>query len=259
MPSVLAAEARLGQVFVNLIVNAVHTLSETERARNEIRVSTGYADGKVIVEISDNGPTLAPEARARIFEPFSRRRGLSEGSGLELTAVSHGIVRSLGGTITAEVAPGGGTQFRIVLPATEPPPPPVKSTDAVPRGQIVLIDDEPLLLSSLTRVLARDHEVHAFSNPYAALEVVTKRADLDLVLCDLIMPGLSGIDIYERVLDAAPDVAGKFVFVTGGAFTARGKEFIASVKNPCLEKPFGPERLRAFVRDFLVKARAATT
>ncbi len=250
VPPVLAAEARLGQVFANLLANLAGSLDE-RRAGNELRIATRHEGDRVVVELSHNGTTPDPEIRARLFEPFFR------GTGLEL-AVSHGIVKAMGGTIAVEAGYAGGTLFRIELPAAGRPTV-ADAALATPRGQIVLVDDEPLLLSSLTRVLSREHEVHAFSNPHAALELVTRRTDLDLVLCDLIMPGLTGIDIYERVLEVAPSSASKFVFVTGGAFTTRGKEFLASVSNPCLEKPFGPDRLRTFVREFLLKTRAAIT
>ncbi|MBA3542701.1 MAG: response regulator [Deltaproteobacteria bacterium] len=256
VPNVIGAEIRIGQVFVNLIVNAVHALRGGSRETNEIRIATRYQDEQVVITVTDNGAGMTPEVRKRIFEPFFTTREVGGGAGLGLS-VSHGIVRSLGGGIAVDSELGKGTTFKVMLPPAARPTPvePGMSTD---RARIVLIDDEPVLLHSLERVLAREHEVLAFTNPTAALETILGRDDLDLVICDLIMPGLSGMEIYARILQRSPALAARMVFVTGGAFTPSVRAFLDSITNPCLEKPFGPDRLRALVRDFLAnRARPA--
>lgn len=108
------SELRLGQVFLNLFVNAAHAMSEDDASTNELRVSSRtLADGRVRVDVADTGVGMAADVAARIFEPFYSTKG-SDGTGLGLF-ICHGIVRGLGGEITVESEPGKGTCFRVVL------------------------------------------------------------------------------------------------------------------------------------------------
>ncbi len=126
IPPVEADEAGLGQVFLNLLLNAVQAMSEQDAARNVLRVSTRVtSEGEVIIEVQDTGAGMPPEVLSRLFEPFFTTRVSSTGLGL---SVSHAIVTSLGGTLRAESHPGVGTLFTVVLPAvggpvTSPPHP----------------------------------------------------------------------------------------------------------------------------------------
>ncbi|HSD89686.1 MAG TPA: response regulator, partial [Kofleriaceae bacterium] len=137
--------------------------------------------------------------------------------------------------------------------ATELPAPIIASVAAPRRGKVIVIDDEPLLLGSIRRVLARDHDVEAFDDADRAFDAIIARPDLDVILCDLIMPKVSGMDLYERLLSATPDLAARVVFVTGGAFSQQGREFLAAVPNRVIEKPFGPDRLRSLVRELVAQ------
>ncbi len=119
VPPVEADEARLGQVFLNLLLNAVQAMSEQDAARNVLRVTTrANASGEVVIEVQDTGAGMTPEVLSRLFEPFFTTRMSSTGMGL---SVSHAIVTSLGGSLRAESQPGVGTLFTIVLPAAGSP------------------------------------------------------------------------------------------------------------------------------------------
>ena len=254
-PAVEASEVRLGQVFVNLLVNAAQAIGEGHPERNEVHVSTSTdGDGRAVVSIRDTGSGMAPEVIKRVFEPFFTTKSVGQGSGLGLS-ICHGIVTAFGGEITVESKVGAGSTFRVVLPAarTAQPSPraPVVAASGGPRGRILAIDDEPDLVQVIRRTLEDDHEIVTLVDAREALPLLREARGFDLVLCDLMMPGLTGMDLYELVRDFDPALAERFVFLTGGAFTPRATEFLDSVSNAWLVKPFSPAVLRAFIHDFL--------
>jgi two-component system NtrC family sensor kinase len=116
-PPVLADESQLVQVLVNLLVNAAHALGPTPMSRNLVRVCTRPDDeGRVVIEVADNGPGMADDVARRVFEPFFTTKGVREGTGLGLSIV-HNIVAGFGGAVVCETAPGAGATFRVTLPA----------------------------------------------------------------------------------------------------------------------------------------------
>jgi PAS domain S-box-containing protein len=259
VPLVLANEARLGQVFLNLLVNAAQALQVGNVAENVIRISTSESgSGGVSVEVSDTGPGIAPAHLARIFDPFFTTKPVGVGTGLGLW-ICQGIVSSLGGQIAAERAPGGGALFRVVLPAAaqehdaEAPPEnvPAPSTNG-PLLRVLVVDDEIALGRTLAISLSDEFHVSTVTSGRRALELLLGDAHFDVVVCDLMMPDVSGMDVYERVVERSPEMASHFVFVTGGAFTERARAFIESAGAPVIEKPFELRELAPILR-----ARAA--
>jgi PAS domain S-box-containing protein len=255
VPAILGSAQRLEQVFLNLLVNAVQALPDG-RADNEIRVSlkAGPA-GEAIVEVGDNGLGIPEEARSRIFDPFFTTKPVGLGLGLGLS-ICHGIVTAHGGTITVESTPGHGTLFKVVLPAAGAPATP-SGPIAAPDGgakqegparrRVLVIDDEPALASMIRRVLAKDCDVEVTIDAREGLSRLVDGADFDVVLCDLMMPDMTGMDLHAEVARRRPGMERKFVFMTGGAFTPRAAEFLAQVKNRRLEKPFETAALKAIV------------
>jgi PAS domain S-box-containing protein len=255
VPPVVGSAQRLEQVFLNLLVNAVQALPDG-RAENEIRVSLRAADGKVIVEVADNGVGVPPDARSRIFDPFFTTKPVGLGVGLGLS-ICHNIVSAHGGTITVDSEPGRGSTFRIALPAqsdgSSAPPP-----AAGPRGdgggsgdqkrrRVLVIDDEPALAAMIRRVLSKTCDVELASDGREGLARLENDAPYDIVLCDLMMPDMTGMDVYAEVAKKRPGAEARFVFMTGGAFTPRATDFLAQVPNRRLEKPFETALLRAIV------------
>jgi PAS domain S-box-containing protein len=253
-PLVAASGARLGQVFLNMLVNAAQAIPEGAADRNEIKVSTLTDEqGRAVVAIADTGAGIAPEVRRRIFDPFFSTKPIGVGTGLGLT-ICQRIVSSLGGEIDVRSELGRGTEFRVVLPAAEleaaphPREPPVEEEGR--RGKILSIDDDPLMGNSIKRVLDR-HEVVAMQSARAALADLAAGNRYDLILCDLMMPEMSGMELHAELLEMDPGLAARMIFLTSGAFTPAAQRFLDRVANLRLEKPFNAADLRAVVRNQL--------
>jgi PAS domain S-box-containing protein len=256
VPPVSAEEGRLGQLFLNLIVNAAQAIAEGAAEKNEIRVTTRHqADDLVRVEVSDTGAGIPSELLGRIFDPFFTTKPVGVGTGLGL-AICHAIVADLGGRIEVESAPGEGTTFRVLLPpasravdASSLAPP--AGRPAAKRGAILVVDDEPLILKTIAPLLAPEHDVVCESRADVALERIRAGQRFDAILCDLMMPEMTGIDLHSALLEIAPAQAQAMLFLTGGAFTARGRAFLERVSNPTLEKPFDAAVLLQRVRQLV--------
>ena len=249
----MASKARLGQVFLNLLLNAADAIPEGAPSRHEIRVSTALdASGRVVIAIADSGSGIPPNLSGRIFDPFFTTKPVGAGTGLGL-AVCHRIVTQLGGDIRFESTPGMGTTFRVTLPAGDVSaiarvaPPLARGTaetDLIaPRGRLLVVDDEPALLRSVRALLSTTHEVVTASSGRQALELLRADPDFDAVLADLMMADVTGMELYDAVLRDHPELATRFVFMTGGTFTDRGRAFLEQVPNRCLEKPFDADTL----------------
>jgi signal transduction histidine kinase len=253
VPKVDGNEARLGQVFLNLIVNAAQAMPEGDARNNEIKVSTSVDEqGRVVVEVRDTGIGIPADVLPRIFDPFfTMKPGVGTGLGL---AICHRIVTNLGGHITVTSEPGVGSCFRLVLPAhhgeTVPARAPAPVLPAPRRARILLIDDEVALGAAVRRMLG-EHDVSVVASGRAAIDRVVAGERFDLVLCDLMMPDVSGIQVQEELIARAPDQAKQLVFMTGGAFTVGAREFLEKTTTPILEKPFQPTALREFVHRFM--------
>ncbi len=247
VPPVLANEARLGQVLLNLLVNAAQALSERISESNEIRVHVGLAEAdRVLVEVADNGPGIAPAILGRIFEPYFTTKPIGVGTGLGLS-IGRSIVTSLGGTLTASNRPEGGVVFRVVLPALKSqesaaPVPPEPNREGR-RLRVLIVEDEPALALAVERAISGRHDTLVAPGGREALEVLTRDPAFDIVLCDLMMPGMSGRELYEEVCARSSDIAARFVFMTGGTPTAGIRDFLASAQRPWLEKPFDTSAL----------------
>jgi PAS domain S-box-containing protein len=257
-PWVEADEARLGQVFINLLVNAAQALPEGPSDTNEIRiVTTTDAAGRAVVEVRDSGAGISASAMARIFDPFFTTKAVGVGTGLGLS-ICHSIVTGMGGEISATSEPGCGTTFRVVLPAV----PPVRSDiaasasspHAVTGATILVVDDQPAVGNMLARVL-RGHRVTVLSAAKKALELFEAGQRFDVIFSDLMMPEMSGMDFYDELARRFPDAARRVVFVSGGVFTPRANAFLERVTNVRIGKPFDPQMLRNLVQQRIAAAR----
>ena len=256
VPPVLGSESRLGQVFLNLVVNAAQAIREGRAAQNEIRVRTGMADGNhVLVEIRDTGVGVPPENLTRIFDAFYTTKPAGVGTGLGL-AICQSIVAGMGGKISVQSTVGVGTTFRLELPVamtTGSGQRPAAPTTLAPsrRGRILVIDDEAAIGAGVRRVLQAQHDVEAMTSAREALARLLAGERFDVILCDLMMPDVTGMDFHAEVCAAAPELAGHIVFMTGGAFTVAAREFLDRVDNPRLEKPFAAASLRFMVNSLI--------
>ncbi len=262
VPPTEANEARIGQVFLNLLVNAAQSIPEGNVDHNEIHISTRYESGRVVVVIKDTGSGITKEHFERIFDPFFTTKPIGSGTGLGLS-ICHRIVCSLGGDITCESALDKGSVFRVSLPAALPQPftskPEPIQPKASPRARILVIDDEAMICAALARTLSVDHEVVTVTNGSAALARVVAGEQFDLIFCDLMMPNVSGMDVFDTMNKTHPEQARRVVFLTGGAFTQRAKDFMARVRNHRIDKPFDTEHLRALIPELLRRNHTSVT
>nr|WP_228530823.1 MULTISPECIES: PAS domain S-box protein [Myxococcaceae] len=253
VPRVQANESRLGQVFLNLLVNAAQAIPEGRADRHHIEVRVyPAADGRVAVEVRDSGEGIAREHLPRIFDPFFTSKPIGEGTGLGL-AICHGIVSQLGGSIEVESERGQGTCMRVFLPQApeESAPAPGPGVRAGRRGRLLFIDDEPRIGKTYQLLLRDEHDVLALTRAQEALERLRAGEHFDLVFCDLMMPEMTGMDLHAELSRWAPEKARAMVFLTGGAFTPKARAFLSQVDNCQLEKPVSPDALRRFIRDAL--------
>ncbi|HZH14295.1 MAG TPA: ATP-binding protein [Archangium sp.] len=245
VPDVLADGSRLGQVFINLLVNAAQAIPEGHADRHEIRLRTWAEERTVCVEVQDTGHGIPPELLGRIFDPFFTTKAVGKGIGLGLS-ISHGLVTALGGELSVESELGRGSVFRVRLPmapagltASSPPPPQA----ALRRGRLLIVDDEPLLARTLQMLLAPEHDVTVVHAARDALEHLRNGASYDAILCDLMMAEMTGEQFYEELSRTAPEQTFRIIFMTGGAFTQTARDFLARVPNGRLLKPFHQEEL----------------
>jgi len=246
IPLVDADEPRLGQLFLNLLINALQSLDDQRVPQNEVRVATRTdAAGNAVIEIGDTGKGIPPDALGRVFEPFYSTKPIGVGTGLGLS-ICHSIATALGGGIGIESEVDRGTVCRISLPpatslpvaVTEAPTRPlVRSAPNIRRSRILIVDDEPSLLQTLRQELQRDHDVTCTESGARALDLL-RRESFDIVLCDLMMPSVSGMDVYETLRTEKPGLERSLIFMTAGAFTHASAEFLSTTPNLKLEKPF---------------------
>ena len=246
-----AGSSRVGQVILNLLINAAQALPIGQAAENRIEISTGERNGEAWVEVYDSGPGVSAEIRDRIFDAFFTTKPVGEGSGLGL-AICRNIVTGFGGSIALVDGDRPGTTFRLTLPRadvlTATPSRPIRHAGPIDRpGTVLIIDDEAELAKSIKRIL-RDHRVTTARGGKEGLEaILAHEPPYDVVLCDLLMPDLTGMELFEQLSSARPDLAERVVFMTGGALTPVAREFLASREEEHLEKPFDVGELRELV------------
>ncbi|MFO0587220.1 MAG: ATP-binding protein [Polyangiaceae bacterium] len=245
VPHVHANEGRLSQVFLNLIVNAAQSIEEGAPERNRVRIRTVAQAGDLRVTVSDTGSGIDPKSTGRLFDPFFTTKARGQGSGLGLS-ICRDIVQGHGGRIEVASEPGDGAHFTVVLPlgsggdASAGPPPSVlpKIEEGRPRPRVLVIDDERTLRSTIEALLQDTYDVVLAGSGAEAFDLLATDRRFDVVLCDLMMPEISGMAVHAWVQREAPDLSSRMVFMTGGAFTRAASEFLEQVMNRYIEKPF---------------------
>ncbi len=259
VPKVLGNASRLAQIFLNLLANAVQSLSEDHSRRPKDVTITTKAKGAslIVVEVKDTGVGIAPELLSTIFEPLFTTK--AEGSGIGL-AVCRELVGLEGGELGVESVVGVGTTFTVTLRAAPrdvvEPSEPARARTVGKR--ILVVDDEPRLARSLKMVLSDHHTTLAHSG-HDALQRLHAGERYDVVICDLLMDNIDGIDLWKRIGMEWPDLQHRMIFLTGDAFICRTQEFLSSVPNRRLQKPFAPDELLDAVDEVLSEAQASAS
>ena len=269
--TVLPAEAvwvhadvgQLKQVMLNLVINALHAMAGAPERRLTVEIHGDEQTARLIV--ADTGCGIQPENVDRIFDPFFTTKGPEHGTGLGLS-ICYSIVRQHRGEIDVETQPGAGARFVVALPREAAPAPVVQPAagDAAPaapdrglaRGARVLVaEDEVVLQRLLQEVLTTQFgcRTDVVSNGVEALAAI-ERTEYALILSDIRMPVMQGIEFYLRLRDVRPELARRFVFVTGHPGDQRLEAEIAQWNVPVVAKPFKLTRLAEACGPFLVAA-----
>ncbi len=254
LPAVWANEGRLEQVFLNLLINATQAIPAGAAAHHEICVSgRADAEGRAVIEVRDTGNGIEAEHLALVFDPFFTTKALNAGTGLGL-AICHAIIGSLDGQITVESKSGAGSVFRIVLPAVKGAVPTAARPSVVPsatglRGHLLVIDDEEDICEAMKEALSPYHDVVTTTDPHQALELLAAGQRFDVILCDVRMPKMTGIDFHTQLETNNPAQASRVVLMSGGGFTRRPGDPATVLPRPLIEKPFAIKQVLSLMRE----------
>jgi CheY-like chemotaxis protein/anti-sigma regulatory factor (Ser/Thr protein kinase) len=254
VPPVYGHAGKLEQVLLNLLVNAAQAFPpDRTEAQNEIVVRVFSPDPlHVAIEVRDNGAGIPAALAGRVFDPFFTTKPDGEGTGLGLF-ISHNHVRQMNGELLFDSVPGR-TTMRVVLNAA------AKGADVIApestprtatRGRVLIVDDEPTMCRSLQTLLREDYDVSSAPGGAEALAVLKSGEHFDLILCDLMMPGVSGMELFSQLERERPGLETRMIFMTGGAFTNEAQAFLGRCPNLRLQKPFTVDQLEAAIQQVL--------
>lgn len=254
LPLALINSGKLQQVFLNIVINAIQAFPEGKIDNNLIRINTSLVNNKIIIEMMDNGEGIPPENISKIFDPFFTTKPAGKGSGLGLS-ICHDIINSFRGNLSVKSALGEGTTFTISIPMllnldmdslvnTK-----LSKDENTRRFKLLIIDDEPILLKTLKRVLSPSYDVTTIEGGRNALEILNKDAyQFSVIISDLNMPEVSGADLYRYVTIQYPGIERRFIFISGIILTAVQDAFLKSITNSTLKKPLQQNELLDTIR-----------
>ncbi len=254
LPTTVADATAIKQVLLNLLNNAQQALAGWDGMR-QITVSTtmtGVGHGRrLVLEVADTGPGIAPDHLALVFEPFFTTKPIGEGTGLGLS-ICYGIVKQYDGDIRVQSRPGEGTCFSVELPVrtldAHPMEEPLPPDGPAPMRRILVIDDEPIVTALLTRLLGEQgFEVDVCHDSLLAFDHIG-RSEYDLIISDIRMPAMSGEQLYEELRRRAPQLAHRLLFISGDTASRGTREFLDQTGVRCVEKPFETAELLAAIR-----------
>jgi PAS domain S-box-containing protein len=265
IPAVLADPGQVEQVLVNLAVNArdampdggrvVIQTSDVELDRDFLQEHPGLTPGRYVrLTVADNGSGMEPEVAARVFEPFFSTKRKGEGTGLGLATV-YGIVSGAGGEISLYSEPGEGTAFRVHLPAADGAVsilPGEHAVDFTGRGErVLLVEDDDTVRALAKRILTEGgYRVSATSEGKDALALLEDpRNEFDLLISDVVMPGIRGVELARRAQQLRPDLP--VLMISGYTTPMAEEDRRALAEAPLLEKPFSRRDLLGEVRSLL--------
>lgn len=248
LPLIPANSGKLCQVFLNILINAAHAMDDENPQKNFVRIATSSERGGIAVAIENSGRPIPDEIKEKIFDPFFTTKPAGKGTGLGLT-IAKEIAAEHGGGISVESGAGRNTKFTVRLAldtgmkARAPEPDDGERPTSTARYRILIVDDDGNFLNAIFRSFT-EHEVLTARSGYAALREIQKDARFDAILCDLMMKGMSGWQLYEEISKRRPGLEKKMIFVTGGPFTPKASDFVGKVKNVILEKPVDMSKVR---------------
>jgi CheY-like chemotaxis protein len=245
VPRVQGQDTQLGQVFMNLIMNAAQAMPAGQKDHNTITLHARTVQGAVEVVIEDTGCGIPPHLLDRVFDPFFTTKTGGEGMGLGL-AICHRIVVDMGGHISVESSMGKGTRVIVRLPGlaveeAAPAPCALPETSLKARN-VWVVDDETLVGRALQRLL-KGHQVTVFTRAEEALDHVQDSPRPDLILCDVTMPQMDGPQFFSALKQSRPSLCDCVVFMSGGVDSLQTRAVLKETGRPFLEKPLETARL----------------
>ncbi|MCP4448461.1 MAG: response regulator [Myxococcales bacterium] len=256
VPNIVGSRSKLSQILVNLLINATHAIQEGKSSENLIRISCDLEGENIVIRVKDTGCGIPEISRDKIFEAYytTKEHGLGTGLGLP---ICREIATLHEGTLDFESTVDEGTVFLLTLPVQSSLRAPVvaqtEPTERVPpnrnkRMRVLLIDDEPLLLKSLARMLQAHHDVVATTGGALGIKALGEQ-DFDVIICDLMMPEVDGLHVYEKLTETYPELIQKLVYLSGGVFTDRMSSFLDETKPRLLDKPVSRDALLSAIGD----------
>jgi len=259
--------AGIEQVLTNLIVNAGHATGPG----GEIWLSARVSNGQFIVDVADNGPGIRADVLPRIFEPFFTTKPMGLGTGLGLS-VSLGVVQQHGGAIVArnrDMGEGGGAQFTMRIPMfpsgefrAAPEPVQALAAEGQPQARrVLLVEDEETIRRALSRFYRRRGwtVVEAEDGARAFERLLDAGETFDLVLSDVKMPHVSGIELHGALKDLRPELLPRLVFCTGEVESPQVAAFVAETSCRVLVKPFDLKTLASLSDEIASRAAPAAS
>lgn len=269
LPPVLADPQQLQQVFVNLITNALQAMRAQGQGHLWVSTTVDFPDAShlptmpqpvVRLVIRDDGPGVPPELQPRIFDPFFTTKPEGQGTGLGLS-VCHGIITEHQGKIWLESDGEQGAAFYVELPvgkfnrqAQLPQDDAVADTPAkqwLPAARILVVDDELSIQEALSRVLG-NYDVDVAGDGREALEKIAV-SSYDLIICDILMPRMDGVEMHKRLVKEYPNLIGRVVFMTGDTMSCHANEYLQQSEAMILAKPFDIASLTKAVQGSLIR------
>jgi CheY-like chemotaxis protein len=259
LPWSIVDPGQLQQVFLNLIVNAEQAM-KSAHGRGTLTVTTVKKGNNIFISFRDDGPGITPENRKRLFEPFFTTKAPGEGTGLGLS-LSRSIILEHNGKMEVESEFGRGANFIIELPIIESLSSeadvqltPVKSKpNETKRGKILVVDDEPGVRILLEKILTQmGYTVDTIADAEAAVEKLDVGATYNVILTDVRMPGMSGIELHSYILEKIPAMKNSIIFITGDVMGSDIKDFLMKNNLPFFPKPFDIEALKEKINSMIM-------
>ncbi len=228
-----------------------------EEERN-LLIKTVRINNSIKISFIDDGPGIASEHLDKLFDPFFTTKGMGEGTGLGLS-ISYGIIKEHNGKVHVKSKLGKGATFIVKLPIVAEPKQlelaetAVEEPARVLRAKIMVIDDEPTICQFLSQALTQEgYKVETIDNASAALERL-KCERYNLILLDIRMEGMDGIELYRHMKEIAPSLQRRVVFITGDTMTPSTRNFLDKTKARCISKPFDIEQLKKEINQILIE------
>jgi CheY-like chemotaxis protein len=230
--------AQLTEMLTKLLDFALRRLREAPQPR-ELRIEVTETGPSLVIALWDSGVPLSIEAEQRLVSPFR----FTQGGGGEIEfALARALAQSSGGTLRLRPRGGGGAEVVVTLPRSVLGAQPAPSADmpTLPKVRILVVDDDAVNRQAMELLLRREgHEVVAVENGLQAIERLDPRErPFDVVITDLQMPRLGGRALYEQLVEERPQLAQKFIFVTGDQARAETRQFLEQCGQPSVLKPY---------------------